>query len=163
MSCCNRMGMVSSLYNALLNLLGMLRGSLSPRPQTNPSADHFQYPARYTGSDIHAGWGLGTNCSSEYAYAATQTGLIFILDSHSPPCDPTHMHHTSLYCPTSYLSRLKEELIRELVKNSRTMKGLNESYLNKIQKLERVRSMHARKVAHMFPVWVSEGFCFQTV
>ena len=65
---------------------------------------------------------------------------------------PTPMHHISLYCPTSYLSRLKEELIRELVKNSRTMKELNESYLSKLQKLERVRSMHARKVAHMFPV-----------
>ena len=34
--------------------------SLSPRPKTNPSADHFQYHVRYTGSDIRAGWGLGT-------------------------------------------------------------------------------------------------------
>ena len=29
--------------------------SLSPRPKTNPSTDRFQYPARYTGSDIRAG------------------------------------------------------------------------------------------------------------
>ena len=95
--CYNRMGMVSSLYNALLNLLGMVRGSLSPRPQTNPSADCFQYPARYTGSDIRAGWGLGTNCSSEYAYAVTQTGLTFIPDSHSPPCVPhTHAPYLTL-------------------------------------------------------------------
>ena len=57
---------------------------------------------------------------------------------------------------TSTLYRLKEELIRELVKNSRTMKGLNESYLSKIQKLERVRSMHARKVPHVFPELVME-------
>ena len=42
------------------------------------------------------------------------------------------------------------------MKNSRTMKGLNESYLSKIQKLERVRSMHARKVAHIFPELVIE-------
>ena len=34
--------------------------------------------------------------------------------------------------------RLKEELIRELVKNSRTSKRLNETYLTKIQKLELV-------------------------
>ena len=41
--------------------------SLSPRPKTNPSVDRFQYrawgrkfPAHYTGSDICAGWGLGT-------------------------------------------------------------------------------------------------------
>ena len=34
--------------------------SLGPRPKTNPSADRFQYRARYTGSDIRAGWGLGT-------------------------------------------------------------------------------------------------------
>ena len=33
--------------------------SLSPRPKTNPSADRFQYRV-YTGSDIRAGWGLGT-------------------------------------------------------------------------------------------------------
>ena len=69
---------------------------------------------------------------------------------------PTHVYHTSLYHCVSTLYRLKEELIRELVKNSRTMKGLNESYLNKIQKLERVRSMHARKVPHVFPELVME-------
>ena len=34
--------------------------SLGPRPKTNPSADRFQYRARYTASDTHAGWGLGT-------------------------------------------------------------------------------------------------------
>ena len=34
--------------------------SLGPRPKTNPSTDHFQYPVRFTESDIHAGWGLGT-------------------------------------------------------------------------------------------------------
>lgn len=34
--------------------------------------------------------------------------------------------------------RLKEELIRDLVKNSRAAKQLNEAYLSKIQKLERV-------------------------
>ena len=33
--------------------------SLSPRPQTNPSADRFQYRMRGTGSDIRTGWGLG--------------------------------------------------------------------------------------------------------
>ena len=63
---------------------------------------------------------------------------------------PHKPHHTSLYCCTSTLYRLKEELIRELVKNSRTMKGLNESYLSKIQKLEKVSSIHARKVAHVY-------------
>ena len=74
-----------------------------------------------------------------------------------PQVDSTsHMHHTILYHCTSILYRLKEELIRELVKNSRTMKGRNESYLSKIQKLERVRSMHARKVTHIFPELVVE-------
>ena len=34
--------------------------SLGPRPQTNPSADHFQYRTRYTGSDVRTGWGLET-------------------------------------------------------------------------------------------------------
>ena len=29
--------------------------SLSPRPKTKPSTDHFQYRMCYTGSDIHAG------------------------------------------------------------------------------------------------------------
>ena len=161
--CCNRMGMVSSLYKALLNLLRMLRGSLSPRPQTNPSADRFQYPACYTGSDIRAEWGLGARLVQNMPVLPLRLGLSSFLIHTHPHVSRTHMRHTSLYCPTSYLSRLKEELIRELVKNSRTMKELNESYLSKIQKLERVRSMHARKVAHMFPVWVSEGLCFQTV
>lgn len=38
----------------------------------------------------------------------------------------------------SFAFRLKEELIRELVKNSRTGKRLNEAYLTKIQTLEQV-------------------------
>ena len=86
---------------------------------------------------------------SGHACAGTQTGVIasFLIHTHTYLTLLSHL----------LLSRLKEELIRELVKNSRTMKGLNESYLSKIQKLERVRSMHARNVAHMFPVWVSEG------
>ena len=37
-----------------------------------------------------------------------------------------------------HLNRLKEELIRELVKNSQTNKRLNEAYLTKIQQLEQV-------------------------
>ena len=41
-------------------ILGTMKPSLGPRPKTDPSADHFQYPARYTGSDIRTGWGLGT-------------------------------------------------------------------------------------------------------
>ena len=31
-----------------------------PRPKTHPSADRFQYHARYTASNTRAGWGLGT-------------------------------------------------------------------------------------------------------
>ena len=36
------------------------RSSLGLRPKTNPSTDHFQSRTRYTGSDKHTGWGLGT-------------------------------------------------------------------------------------------------------
>ena len=39
--------------------LGVVKGSLGPRPKTNPSVDHFQY----TVSDTRAGWGLGTRLS----------------------------------------------------------------------------------------------------
>ena len=42
----------------LLSYNSTIYTSLGPRPKTNPSADCFQY--RYTGSNIHAGWGLGT-------------------------------------------------------------------------------------------------------
>ena len=37
-----------------------LDDSLGPRPKTNRSADRLHFPVRYTGSDIHTGWGLGT-------------------------------------------------------------------------------------------------------
>ena len=39
-------------------------------------------------------------------------------------------------------NRLKEELIRELVKTGKTTKQLNSTYLTKIQSLERVSGSH---------------------
>ena len=45
--------------------------SLGPRPKTNPSADCFQYPTLYTGSDIHAGWGLGTRLGRQLSWLST--------------------------------------------------------------------------------------------
>lgn len=42
--------------------------------------------------------------------------------------------------------RLKEELIRELVKSSRSMQQLNHSYLSKISQLEREASRVKREL-----------------
>ena len=51
---------VYTISQVIGELALMSRPSLGPRPKTNPSADCFQYCVHYTGSDIRAGWGLGT-------------------------------------------------------------------------------------------------------
>ena len=71
--------------------------SLGPRPKTNPSADRFQFPARYTGSDMHTGWGLGTRLGSTLKDLIQQLwdecwerlGVCW----HKVPCVPWY-HHT---------------------------------------------------------------------
>ena len=51
---------------------------------------------------------------------------------------------TKLTTPCNH--RLKEELIRELVKSSKSMKQLNESYLTKIHELEKEASRVQREL-----------------
>ena len=57
------------------------------------------------------------------------------------------MHtHTHTLTHIHGVTRLKEELIRELVKNSRSMKELNQSYMAKIQQLEKEASKVEREL-----------------
>ena len=62
-------------------------------------------------------------------------------------CESLLTNGCELLCNCHNLSyRLKEELIHELVKSSRSMQQLNHSYLSKIHQLEREASLVKREL-----------------
>ena len=78
--------------------------SLGSRPKTNPSADRFQYRARYTGSDICAGWGLGTRLVQMILWKSEPLVILGIIKSLTAFNTHIAKHHIKLSTRQTYTS-----------------------------------------------------------